>query len=112
MSDTPKPALTAYAVSICFTPPQGMICVNGVVAPTPESAVAMVMHTVMRDLPKEVVTELNGIAATPLTLEWLRFAVKATETGRGDGAVLSLVPAPQPAPQEPGWPIPPDLDPA
>ena len=97
MPETPKPTLNAYAVSINFAPPQGMICVNGVVAPNPESAVAMVMHRVMSDLPEEARAELTGIAVTPLTLEWLRFAVKAVETGKGDGTVLSLV---QPAPQE------------
>ena len=91
MPETPKPTLNAYAVSINFAPPQGMICVNGVVAPNPESAVAMVMHRIMSDLPVEARAELTGIAATVLTLEWLRFAVKAVETGKGDGTVLSLV---------------------
>ena len=75
MAEAPKPTLNAYAVAIVFAPPKGVICVNSIVAPNPETAIAMVMHQVMRDLKPE--EDLTGIAVTQINLEWLRFAVHA-----------------------------------
>lgn len=96
--EPPKPTLGAYAVSISLAPPNGVSFCNTVVAPNPEAAVAMVMHEFMRQVKPD--DDLLGIAVTPISLEWLRFAVNAVETGKGEGAqVLSLVQKPGP-PQE------------
>jgi hypothetical protein len=92
MSDPqiPEMVLRPYMVSLAFL--SGPLFINAIMAPSPESATAMFSVMIMREY--AVPQPLTGCAATELTVEFLRAALRAAE-GKlppgGEAQVLSLV---------------------
>lgn len=94
MAETPTPetALRPYMVSLAFL--SGPLFINAIMAPSPESATAMFSVMIMREY--AVPQPLTGCAATELTAEFLRTALRAAEgklPPNGEAQVLSLVPS-------------------
>ena len=117
-ADIAEMVFRPYMVSLSFL--NGPLFVNALMAPSPEAATAMFSVIVMRQY--EVPQELTGCAATELTVEFLRAALRAAE-GKlppgGEAQVLSLVPQAAPlsqlTPEAPDRPVPladPDPPPA
>lgn len=85
-----EPKMLAWAVSLNFGE-GGPLTTSVVIAPTPEAAVAIIAVNVGRQVPAE--HSLHGVGVTPVSIEWLELAVKATkgQPPEGGAQVLSLV---------------------
>jgi len=91
-----KQPLVAYSVALSYGTGAygtGALIVNTIVAPSPEAAVAMMTDMLYRQrIPTDTLT---CVAVVPMTLEWLRWATRAVESGDPNGGrVLSLVQPP------------------
>lgn len=88
----------AWAVCLVFAN-GGPLIVNTIIAPSPEGAAAKIVEGVMRELKPE--QELTGLATVPISVEWLRMALRAIESGeKPPGQALALVPKDNAAQEE------------
>ncbi len=83
MADEPK--MGAWAVALSFE--SGVIVINTLVAPNASSACALTGIEAGRRNEGAA----TSIAWAELSAEWLRFALRAIETGKASGDVVSLV---------------------
>lgn len=89
--------LKAFTVTLAFD--DGMMATMTLVAPNVEMATAMMGA----QAGKTATGNLVNMACAEIPVEWLRFALRAVESGKGGGDVVSLVsdnlrPAPEPSP--------------
>lgn len=83
-----EPKLKAFAVTLSFAD-GGPLIINTLIAPDAHSATAMTAIVAMRG--RVIEQNLLGIAVVEMSAEWLRTALRAVETGKTAGDVVSLV---------------------
>jgi hypothetical protein len=84
-----EPSLHAYVVVLSFELP-GPLHVNSILAPDAASASALAMLMLMRNAPTDA--PLLGCLCVEQPVEQLRHLLRAVETGKPQGEVVSLVP--------------------